>query len=161
MIILGLDPGGTTGLALYNTETDRWIVDNVGEPGETEHHGRLWDLLRSLTFDVCICESFEYRRKEIDKGVAFEIISREYIGLVKLAMQQKEGVDDFWETPNLYFQNAATGKGFWTDDKLKQVGVYEKTNSTHQRDAVRHVLHWLSFTEKDDRFIQMLRPAPS
>jgi hypothetical protein len=45
-------------------------------------------------------------------------------------------------------QSAQNAKGFWTDDKLKQFGVYDK-GLRHGRDAMRHALHYLCFGNKE------------
>jgi len=54
-----------------------------------------------------------------------------------LCLQQ----DIKWHT-----QNAQTGKGFCTDDKLRQWGLYIP-GIRHAMDAVRHGAHFLIFGE--------------
>lgn len=46
-------------------------------------------------------------------------------------------------------QNAQTGKGFCSDDKLKHWGVYDQ-GLRHAMDATRHACHFLLFGSKED-----------
>ena len=43
-------------------------------------------------------------------------------------------------------QSASTGKAYYSNDKLKQHGVYVK-GTAHARDATRHLLHYITFGE--------------
>jgi hypothetical protein len=150
MKIMGIDPGGTTGLATYDMVDDHW---EVWELGPEPHH---WELHELLMFDTAtvVCESFQYQRRELDKGVSLVLDSVEYIGIVKLVLGGSQHL--VFQTPA---QGKVTAKNFWTDEKLKQLGLYEKTNSAHQRDAVGHILYYVTFTLKDDRFLRRLAPS--
>lgn len=122
----------------------------------------LYDKLTDTDPDIVICESFEYRppKKEdpVYKHVNIKLISVEYIGVVKI-----------WGKFNnrpVVLQSAATGKGFWWDaeaakknnhphDRLKDVGLY-LPGKKHARDAMRHFLHYVTFTLGDDRYLRRI-----
>lgn len=170
--ILGLDPGGTTGWALYTADVIHTISElapglkgtrkpeysnekfNTGHIGPGHHHLRLWNLLEqwTVTNTIIVCESFEYRRNPTDANRDNIVLdSKEYIGVVNLYEQ------NFIRTVqprhngllglSVVYQTAAVGKGFWDDRKLAAVSHFAtpKTKWTHANDAMRHLLHFMTF----------------
>jgi hypothetical protein len=159
MRILSLDPGGSTGYAMYHSET-REIVQ--GPLGPDPHHLSLWSLLGGTFWDLIICEQFVYQRREVEKGVSVVLTSVEYIGIVKLHIE----ICPPELTPQLIMSPLAN-KAFWDSKrdggaKLKAAGVYS-TDSQHARDATAHLLHYISISgppeHRDDYFIKKLRPS--
>lgn len=150
MRLVALDPGGTTGWATW--DDDRGTIESGELTGD--HHLELYNFLDFGNFDIIIYESFQYRRKEIDKGVAFVLDSVEYIGVIKLFVQDVKY--NFLEPPDLIAQTPATGKGFWTNDKLKKVGAY-KPGSEHEKDARRHLLQYMTFKLNRQEWLHKLR----
>lgn len=154
-IILGIDPGGTTGLSLLDLESYSW---HRSEVGPDEHHMELWSFLIKTEPDILICESFDYRIVE-SKGTRMpgvNLISREYIGLIKLYAELC-GARLIMQSPS---QGGGGTKhsGFWKNDKLKKVDLYKAPQGRqHMNDATRHVLYWLSFTHKDNHYLKLLR----
>ena len=166
--VVAFDPGGHTGWAAL--QGDLMIADGVTElytrgivqgqlpetAGVRDHHLALWNLLGNLHAAnyVIIMESFEYRREQRDNVV---LVSKEYIGVAKLFVQERNAtLPD--EAKIVYVeQTAATGKGFWypkvpgkkdawDGSKLKAVGLYNPTTEgRHRNDATAHLLHWLTF----------------
>ncbi len=135
MKVMALDPGGDTGFAQYNTYTDHWLI---GTLDEDNHHLSLWKLLNDTSPDVVICERFVYQRRDPTQGVSLELISRNYIGVIELWCQMRK--------VELVMQNVSDAKRMWTNANLKKLGLY--TSITHQQDAVRHAL--LYITKKGD-----------
>jgi hypothetical protein len=101
--IIALDPGGTTGVCEWNKGVD---LIQAYQVGPDEHHfwlnGHLdmfvmgahlddpedWDLKmfeRLCNRVLVICETFEHRQN-LQKAKV-ELVSREYIGIVRLAAQ--------------------------------------------------------------------------
>lgn len=159
--IVALDPGGTTGWALYTADVIHNLDDNkpeffaerftVGQMGPESHHLRLWHLLEQWTTanTIIVCESFEFRRNERDRSRDnIVLVSREYIGVVNLYKQHFEATtsNQLGELKVVY-QTAALGKGFWTDQKLQAVNKLgaPKTRWRHANDAMRHLLHYMVF----------------
>jgi hypothetical protein len=164
--IIGLDPGGTTGWALYTADVIHHPVDPdiavptvefynenfvSGQKGPGHHHLRLWHLLEQWTTvnTIIVCESFEFRRNEKDRSRDNIVLdSREYIGVVNLYEQYYHETTS--NQPGVFevvYQTAALGKGFWTDKKLAAVGKFAapKTTWPHANDAMRHLLHYMVF----------------
>lgn len=66
--------------------------------------------------------------------------SKEYIGVIKLAVQTYEGV-------TVHSHNASEGKYFIDDNKLTALGWYRLTQALpHARDSLRHLLRHLTVT---------------
>jgi hypothetical protein len=108
--------------------------------------------------DVIIYERFQYQRRELDKGVSLVLDSVEYIGIIKLCSKRMHLDKGFAYKHQLVEQTPAQAKNFWTDDKLKKVGLYT-SGSAHERDATRHLLYYL-MQHGDKRYVNLLRPAP-
>jgi hypothetical protein len=137
--ILGLDPGGTTGWALY--ENGDW---KRGQLGPHEHHEELWTMLHGIDPDTIVCESFEHR-PHLPKAV---LISRDYIGVVTLWAELNQRT--------LHMQTPAMGKKFWSDKKVKHLDLWIP-GQQHAMDATRHVLMYLMHTLKDQSIIDQLK----
>lgn len=154
--VLALDPGGTTGVAMARyygpepLESLEQIYFSHDQIGPNEHHDKLWELLsdeheRGLDEGPLlsiVCESFQFRQ-HINKDQAkakVELISCEYIGLVKLFCKLND-------VP-LTFHTASAAKTFVPDKgpqanvKLRQLGLYQ-TGQVHANDALRHLLRYL------------------
>lgn len=146
--VISLDPGGTTGVATASFEGGYLtsyadIEFNSGEIGPNEHHSELWTILDISEPTHLVCESFEFRQ-HIDKNKAkmkVELISREYIGIVRL-------YSELYDVPlSMHTASAAKGmipdKGPQKDVKLKQLGWAKSTPGNHANDAARHLVYYL------------------
>lgn len=142
--IAALDPGGTTGWALYNPITG---IVRCGQIGPGPHHLELDRFLNNTfveTMDAdgifeVVCEEFDFRNS-VDKD-KLELVSREYIGVVNL-FNQTVGVP-------VFFENASSALWFIKDIKLKKMGWYEDTvGLPHARDALRHLLKYMISQKK-------------
>jgi hypothetical protein len=150
MRIIALDPGGTTGVATYETEHQIWDHCQIGP---AEHHNALWNYLTDTEPDVIIYERFMYQRRELTRGVTLNLDAVEYIGVVKLWYSQHVNVELVCQTPH-------QAKMFWDDEKLKTVGLYI-TGAPHANDATRHLLYYLTFRSGDterDKWMKRLQP---
>jgi hypothetical protein len=178
LVILGLDPGGTTGWALYTADILHHPTDpdlavptveffnekfDVGQIGPGPHHLRLWHFLEQWTTrnTIIVCESFEFRRNERDATRDNIVLdSKEYIGVVKLYEQTfRETTANQPGEFRVVFQTAAYGKGFWNDRKLQVVGKFStpKTRWPHANDAMRHLLQYMVFKMNRQDLLQPLR----
>lgn len=160
LAILGLDPGGTTGWALYTADVIHNLAGesptpeyynekfNAGQIGPGPHHRRLWGLLEqwTVTNTIFVCESFEYRRKDKNRD-NIVLDSKEYIGVVNLYQQMFADTTHHHQDLKVVYQTAAIGKGFWTDQKLQVVKKFStpKTKWPHANDAMRHLLQYMVF----------------
>ena len=132
--ILGIDPGGTTGLALIS-------VDNVSAPNliwQKQIAGGLegflnfhWDELLDTDIDLVVCESFTLR-----EGVHGVDLSPTYIIGALEALYPLMPI--VYQAPKL--------KPLCDDTRLKKMGLYTPARG-HAMDAVRHVMVYLRNTK--------------
>jgi hypothetical protein len=126
--IVGIDPGGTTGLVIYDHNEKSWKgMELVGE-----HYQALHNTLHDAEPDVIVCERFDYRPKQ----GSVDLDPVEYIGVIKLYCQQ-------FNVPAHYQDQLKGHKGLWTNDKLKVLGLYVPGKG-HAMDAMRQVLYYLT-----------------
>lgn len=139
--VLALDPGGSTGWAMWRAEklvNAEGIAEYYNEfttSGcftDPDHHETLIALIELQRTEVfhLITESFINRP---EKATQSELISRDYIGAMTLWCKQND--------VRLHQQSSALAKTFVTDKKLKAMG-YWSTNK-HSRDALRHMLFYM------------------
>lgn len=132
--ILGIDPGGTTGLALIS-------VDNVSAPNiiwQKQIAGGLegflnfhWDELLDTEIDLIVCESFTLR-----EGVHGVDLSPTYIIGALEALYPAMPI--VYQAPKM--------KPLCDDTRLKKMGFYVPARG-HAMDAVRHVMVYLRGTK--------------
>jgi hypothetical protein len=130
-VILAIDPGETTGLAKAVID-ERKLISVAGSEG-TLSPVQMFGLLDSISPSYLVAEGFEYRN---DSRPGLVLFSRNLLGVCEM-----------WsELRNSCFrtQSAAKGKGFYGNEKLRKLGYYE-SSSPHARDAVRHLLTFLTF----------------
>mgnify|MGYP003909278273 CR=1 FL=1 len=157
--VLAFDPGGTTGwahawihpemLEVVTSETITMgdIGLTTGEFGPNNHHRQLYDFITKNQYDQLspleiACEPFHYRQNVVEDGGKFrgkvELISAEYIGVIRLACQQfgLEYYDRF--TPG-------EAKAYVTDKKLELLGWLQtpKHPMRHRNDALRQLVKYL------------------
>lgn len=155
MKILAIDPGGTTGLALYDDNNCKPVMIgkafwNRWSLGPDEHHWQLWEvLLVEGPFDAVVYETFNYQRRELTRGVTLRLDSVEYIGIIKLAAQRH-----LREVGRLVPQGPAM-RTWWTDERLRTLGLW--VSSPHERDATRHLLRYVTTDLGDKRFLNALK----
>lgn len=139
--VASFDPGGTTGWCLFD-EPDNFRVGCLAG----EHHLALWQFLEREQPDLVIWEQFVYQRRELAHGVSLNLDAKEYIGIMK-AWCKLNGVQGI-EHPLAF-------KAFWDDKKLKSLGRYP--GIPHERDALRHMLHHLTFSESNHTWMLQLK----
>lgn len=135
--ILALDPGGTTGWTKCVPYPERPPVWSFGQLGPGDHHRELWDLLDHKMWlpgrgDIVICEGFDNRADP-----AAELVSLEYIGVVKHWSQSRNRA----LKADVRFPLAAE-KRFTDDRKLKALKIYQR-GMRHANDASRHLVKYL------------------
>jgi len=168
--ILAVDPGGDTGLAEYNYGNRVWRTTVLPyEPLVLYGFFLAWIRpKKAAQSDVqIICESFDYRpvgkynfggSRAVPK---VDLTPREVIGILKLVCAQHD-LDIVWQKPAIV--NGDDGKKtnnpsvFWTDAKVKQLGLY-KPGHVHEMDAVKHILHYRSFTLGEEGLYKALKPS--
>lgn len=157
--ILAFDPGGSTGWAYaaaqqLNTMED--ITFDCGHLGPEEHHIELWNFLTSQVplegFDApleIVCESFEFRQQTDPHKTKskVELISKEYIGIIKLFAARADLPLTFYTASAA--KHLVPDKGPESNVRLKQLGWYRPvTHWVHAMDATRHLLRYMVIDKK-------------
>ena len=150
MKIIAVDPGGTTGIAEYDTVTEDLLQFQIGPD---EHHLELYRYLWAAQPDILICERFNYQRRELDKGVSLVLISREYIGVCKLYIR---ATAEARENETSWAMQQPAAMSLFTDRKLKRIGVYRPA-MVHANDATRHLFYYMTTEMKDNKWVNAAR----
>lgn len=159
--VLAFDPGGTTGWAwgsLHATTIEKSVEEfgaiilediyvETGEFGPKEHHQDLYEFVTDATTRLdtpleIVCEPFHYRQNVVEEGEKFrgkvELISAEYIGVIRLACAQL-GLP--------YYDRFTPGeaKSYVPDRKLELLGWLQTpaTPMRHRNDALRQLVKYL------------------
>jgi hypothetical protein len=137
--IIAIDPGAETGWA-------KWEEGDItfGQFGPNWHYETLWLFLAREAPDVLIVERFS-----IEPNPAVLTISAEYIGVCKLYAEARRGKCEF-------VPQTRTQKEWWSNGKLQRVGL-ECKGQPHAKDAVRHVLYYLTSKLHRREYIDQLR----
>lgn len=167
MYIIAIDPGGTTGIAIWNGRHFEF-----DEFGGSVPHWTLWDMLSSRYTTMpgnqalqIVCEDFDWRLEEADRaeredGTSAETKKRtkidytaaELVGVVKLFAQSHDA--------SLTLQKAALAKGgfFGTEhnDKIKRLSLW-RPGMRHAMDALRHLLYYRVFTLQETYILDRLK----
>lgn len=130
IMAMALDPGVTTGVAVGALDGSRLYLE-IDQKKFT--HRSLYMYLHRYFLTEVIYETFEYRNAA---RAGLNLTPVEMIGVIKFYGETRKA--------NLYPQNAAEGKGYFTDDKLKSLNAYRR-GTPHGRDASRHLLQWFKF----------------
>jgi len=123
--ILCIDPGGTSGIAIFSVSKDRQpeLLRHLEVPNGTQGFIDFYRQNESLyRWDKIVCESFTLR-----VGVKFPDLTPVYI-IGALEALVKDGVDIIFQSPSL--------KGLCDDDRLKFIQMHQR-GSGHANDAIR------------------------
>src|SRR3990172_880913 len=127
MRIVALDPGGTTGIAYFDTAREQWNRREL----TSDHHMDLYDILYLYNPDVVIYERLNYQRRGVTNGIALRLDSVEYIGVIKLAKQLAQAGRAAW-TDFILVDQQPSVRTWWNDERLKALGLW--VSSPHERD---------------------------
>lgn len=145
--VLAFDPGGTTGWAQANCFMPEPELSDIeittGEFGPDLHHQKLYEFIafRDESPEI-VSEPFHYRQNIVEEGEKFrgkvELVSAEYIGVIRLACAQL-GLT--------YYDRFTPGeaKKYVPDKKLELLGWLQRpvTPMRHQNDALRQLVKYL------------------
>jgi hypothetical protein len=140
-VLLAMDPGHTTGLAVF-------INGSLYKSSQIRTHpmDAAIDVMKRIIsrtgWKHIVYENYRVYSDKRDQHVNSEVHTVRLIGVIE-TFAQISGVS----TSN---QMAATVKGFFTDERLRQFGYY-KPGFPHANDAVRHGCYYLSYGCKPER----------
>lgn len=139
--LLALDPGETTGVCYKPWDSDQlwlmqWDTKDVGQS-----FMQLVDFLEKFEPGHIRYEDYKvYSWKAADHANA-SLHTPQWIGAIRAA----SSLADIPYSCKM----AQQPKGWWTDEKLKRVGMYN-AGLKHARDALRHMLFMLCFPNRTD-----------
>jgi len=132
MRVLSVDPGVTSGICYASIRDGRLryfpfqAVDDVDE---------FWNRIAEFKPKHIVMESFEFRNTP-HRRTGTNLFPVQLIGIARLYTFRSECM--------IHLQSPGQGKGYYTDNMLKQLGLY-KRGIPHGTDAARHLLHWATF----------------
>lgn len=149
--VLAFDPGGTTGWAramLPGPVNDPVDLEDIfletGEFGPEPHHQELYEFITQIPYLEgtprvgVVSEPFHFRQNKDDPKNKVELISCEYIGVIRLACAQL-GLT--------YYDRFTPGeaKTYVTDTKLELLGWFQTPPypMRHRNDALRQLVKYL------------------
>jgi hypothetical protein len=164
-LIIWLDPGGTTGMAAF------WTIDSGIDKAMTWERAQmpctdgyfLKAMFKQLqlwttTVQPFIAkprvhigyETFDYRMTERYRD-KIDYTAAEVIGALKYWAVDRDYV-------KLIPSGAGLGKGFWTDNRIKQLHLWVPGQG-HAMDATRHLLRYRSFSLGEKHLFDPFRPT--
>jgi hypothetical protein len=142
--VLGIDPGGTTGLSLYiGEELGRGTVKQAQMHTSDVYRDamQLWMYLKAAKPKIVVCEDYRVYGWKTQQHAWADLHTPRLIGALEFMCSSMK-------VP-VVKQGAQLAKQFCTDDKLKEWGLYER-GERHSRDATRHLCFYLLFGKKED-----------
>mgnify|MGYP003812934245 CR=1 FL=1 len=132
--LLCLDPGETTGWAVFEDA-------KLTASGQATTAASGWHEIDRLFSDIqptmVVYENYRVYAHKLERHSNSEVYTLRLVGVIEYLCEVKHGI--------LYYnQMASQAKGFVTDDKLKQWGMYQ-IGHRHARDAIRHGCYFLLF----------------
>ena len=139
-VLLSLDPGHTTGYALWCCSEDKVTLMEAGQLTTWDKVDiRMEDfvkLINAVKIKHAVFETYQvYEWKSADHSWS-QVPTIQIIGATKILCQQKD--------ITYSSQTAQVAKQFCTDDKLEKWGLY-KPGMKHARDAIRHGCYYILF----------------
>lgn len=136
MMIIGVDPGGTTGLVklLYGHVVDDEQLDFIGAVR--------WLNSEIPLADLVVVERFVISGRTMTGSREGAMDALHLVGVCR-AMCELYGVKIMQQTP-------ADAKNAFNDGVLRRTGYYDKVKGKHARDALRHALLAVRKTDKTE-----------
>lgn len=142
MRFLAIDPGGTTGLALY----DKGFFNSFEYRGTfSKQSHAISEILTEMNgWDAVICESFIITPNTGTLGSD----EQKYYPLMLIGVIRHYWSDTVMQTP--------ARRKWASPDKLKKLGWWNPSKGNHRNDAAAHLLTYLGTTVKDETILRRL-----
>lgn len=137
--LLALDPGETTGFATFigSDRTVHWEeIDQIKTWPMIDVVQNLTNLFDQTKPNAVVMESYRVYSWMTESHAWSPVNTVQIIGCIQTLCIQR--------MIPYYFQTAQIAKNFFTDEKLKEYGLYVK-GVRHGRDATRHGAYFLCF----------------
>lgn len=135
LLFVGIDPGQTTGACTFRGDE---LIDAQQIPSGLMPTAAVavWDYVLKASPDIIVVEDYRIYSWKAKDHTWNELHTPKLIGALEYASHVHK-------IP-MAKQTAQTGKGFCTDDRLKEWGFY-LPGKKHAMDAVRHTCHYIMF----------------
>lgn len=147
-MIIAIDPGGITGVAIYGPGHFQSYEVVGGFAGMSDwlvqHHD--WWAVTDIVIESFVINAQTHRKSKDGIQDTLDII-----GAVKHAARQR-GI-------TLHTQTPTEGKSFGTDTKLRRLGWHSPSRGGHKNDAARHLLTFLGAKRRDPDILEALTSA--
>jgi len=133
-IILAIDPGKATGMALFSFEQGQEpVMLWSGEYQQDEYAKPIRETLSLYPEAEVVCERFTINMQTVKNSQA--PYSLEQIGILKQCL-----MDVGRKADDIYFQSPADAKAMFDNPKLKKLEYWHRGGEGHALDAIRHGL---------------------
>lgn len=146
MTILGLDPGESTGTAVFDIPDIIKIIPIKGDlkkwliyEDELKDWREIASVVEQYEPQVIVFEEFRLYAEKAQSKTRSDFPEVKIIGQIEMIAETNK-------IPT-YKQSASIAKTFYTDAKLKQLNLWMR-GERHARDAIRHVLYFYDFNRK-------------
>jgi len=148
--LLCLDPGETTGWALF----ENGLLTKCDQEKTVDTDKLIWHNLEKLFYahkpTQVVCEDYRIYAHKLERHSNSQVMTLRLIGGIDLLCENNDAMRDAgfgWFSIPIHYQMAAQAKGFITDDRLKDWGMWQE-GMKHSRDAIRHGLYYLVITNR-------------
>lgn len=138
--LLAFDPGETTGWTAMTVDASRQIfIDAQGQLDTWPMEVGLPNVERvfeAFEPNFVVYEAYHVYAWRLQEHTFSEVPTIQLIGMIKTISLQR--------SINFGEQTAQTGKAFFTDDRLKRMGIFFE-GQKHARDSLRHACQFVTF----------------
>lgn len=127
--IIAIDPGGATGVAVYDQGTFTSLEYNGSFENQADD---MIELFYRYTPKIVVCETYTITARTAQLSQQHEALM--LIGIIRWLCRRG--------TPELVMQSPAQAKAFSTDAKLRSIFWHRTTGGGHANDAARHLLRY-------------------
>lgn len=148
------------GWAAYNMHsgTITSAQQTLGQRPHLEVSHALYDAHIRHTINTIILEPFLFRKEDSRTRAYIDYTPAEYVGVVKEFAQEYNVPLVLQQASQAVGETAFWGDGALGNKKMQDLGIWVPgKQNPHQRDALRHLLYYLSFTLKNKSFFELLR----
>jgi hypothetical protein len=132
-LLLCLDPGDTTGYAVFRAGVLKASGQFRVDPTTL---AKFHSLMSHYKPDLLVVENYRVYQHKLKQHANSTVPTIQYIGAIR-SFAQLLGIP-------IVFQWAFQAKGFGTDYRLRELGLYQP-NRRHANDAIRHAVYWYIF----------------
>lgn len=130
-IIMAVDPGGTTGVAYWYTDTGQHVGGELKGRGNFMMSAKVFLDTHADQRILVVMEAFIITARTLK-------VTREYDALYIIGALE-DRCSDYPLVDFAKLQSASDAKNFVSDDRLKKAGMWKKTTGGHANDASRHL----------------------